>query len=332
MNAKAKVANSLQGTESKGMIRSHVWIPAIHEFAGKVGTVNYVGLPSTFWVMESNLAQICRKGGGKCGEIIGVENDPKVAPLVASNKPRKARLHIMDFDAVVCSEISLASNVVNADYCGNPFKFIGKNKGGCNADNRYTYPQIDAFVDFATKAVANGKPSIYFLTFRMNARAKHGGHANIIRAMGGPDCKQMPQAITGKIATKLSAAGLTGKVKRIAKVIYHGDGRSYMICLGYAINFDLDFSINADWTDGQNKYSKQSKARKSSKSGVKVAYNKSEIKAAWDNANPEMRRQNPKRLRQIIAESMGISTMTVSAVLSWHCNPESFSKKEQITA
>jgi hypothetical protein len=248
--ATVKQRIGMQDNTTKGKVRQFILDQTI-AFQNQHRVKLFVGdLPAEKWLFANGLFASLGKKNIKM--IYGFENSKKSAivnaiasnPLCCENKNVKLELcNISDFisDAAkkyfandeqykVPSSKITRFNVVWADFCGNPAEH---NKH--RQKRKFTYKDIDAFVDFVS---VQNKPALYYLTFSITGARIVGGKKALKQALSAK-AKNMPAAILEKIEKKLSSARVRHKVKRILKVIYRGGSRdsSQMITIGFAINF-----------------------------------------------------------------------------------------------
>ena len=264
-----KIVEHIQGNPNKRNIGDFINRQAV-SFAIQTGLpIKLLSLPSTFWGQEIGMIELCDKNGIKY-QIIGVEGNPKYVDEFEKNAPEGAITHKGKLDIQVPQIFDENSkfygcNTVYADYCSE----VAKAKYDAETDKiRYSYPKVLVMKDFIQKAT---DPSLYYITLRCNGRVK-GGRDKLQQAMS-PNSSNFAAAIRNKIQQTLLMYGLSSKVTKILDVYYHGAGNSFMITLGYAINFKPKFdTYKLDLV-------KQGEVKKVKRAYVKKAYKVNKVEA-----------------------------------------------------
>jgi len=301
---KVATVNGIQSNVTKQAIRDVIDNQVINFAKQNKTSISLMSLPSTGWIFEKGLIKHCKENSIKLKEMAGVENstDTNVFHAFEENAPKEATdLLKGDFDDFDTNGL----NVVWADYCGNPAEATYNSTGKI----RYSYTHINAFRDFVKQAT---KPSLYYMTFSCNGRIL-GGADNMVQAMS-PNATYVYQAIQHKITQTLCTNKLSHKTQPVLSIYYHGSGKSFMVTIGFAINFKPTFSyVKENWI-------KRDKIETAKKGIIKmselISVQKEAMKALCDKGW-----NNEK-----IAHALNTTKGKVSAVISWHKHRDSWQK------
>jgi hypothetical protein len=196
-------------------------------------------------------------------------------------------------------------NTIWADYCGNPAEAFTSSTSG---KLRFRYPHILTFKNIVKEAT---EPMLYYMTFSCNGRIK-GGAEKMQHALS-PTAKTIAHAITHKVSQTLTAFGLQDKATRIMNVYYHGSGKSFMITLGYAINFKPKFSaVKENWVKVKTTAKASRVTDKIDYAGLKKEAMKALCDLGWDNSK--------------IAHALNTQVGKVVGVTAWHTHRDSWKK------
>jgi hypothetical protein len=306
----------IQNNETKQRVREII-DNVIVDFAKQNKTpVTLLSLPSTEWAFEKGskngigLNECCKKNKIKV-KFIGVENSSqqKIVNAFKKNAPKNAIAIRGEFDNIVKQSFSgdlTRCNVIYADYCGNPAKATFYNPETENY--RYTYPHILLLRDVVEKAK---KPTLYLMTFSCNGRIKGGAEA--MQKALSPNSNSVHTAIKHKIAQTLCTYHLTHKAKIIMSVYYHGAGKSFMVTIGVAINYNpKTTTIKENWVKPTKTAKEKYKHVKIDYIGIKKEAMKALSDLGWDNTK--------------IAHALNTQVSKVRGVISWHEHRSSWKK------
>ena len=325
-----KAVQNIQGEDSnpnktkvRAMIRQQ-----IESFAKQQGFLSLLSLPATDWLIERELLKNSKNDNIPCS-IIGLENNPKLFPLVEANKPKGKNVEVYkeSFERFgEWGQCGLNLNAFWADYCAC-FK-VGLSNG---FDKKY--PLIQSFVSEIT---SRKYPFLYYMTFSLNGRIIGG---RMDKYGNKKDALQFAQELKNIIF--FACRNLP--VIPILSVIYKGamgkDGRGQqtMITIGFAVNMgkakngefwsylnDLPSSFPFKPFKAKFLKNKSLNVKKEMKETIKVStvttdmvsLRKQAVRILYDKGMP-----NPD-----IATVLNLTRNQVGSVLAHHCHPESFRK------
>jgi hypothetical protein len=222
-------------TKEKKLIRQIISNYAIVMGLSTKEAFNLLTLPGLYWRFEKLMMELSKKNGLVVNKVVGCENSTDVAYVreVGANKLKDVKCEVRsDIDFHV-KHNGLNFNLVWTDYCGHP-AFVTKRT--CTAkewehkenvllwlwsheedpvkkedyrrsyrryeQNRYSYPHIDAFVNYCVNMYIEQKKGLYFMTFQADGSHLFGGREQMIQSMGGtaPSMNTVMKAVLAKIA------------------------------------------------------------------------------------------------------------------------------------
>jgi hypothetical protein len=221
----------LQGTEHKGIVRTHVGNQMI-SYCKQVGEpLSLVSLPAE-WPLEKWLIPNCENSGVVIRKIVGVEKSNEFSEMVEKSKPIHPAITFVKGDIIKVMKSSNDCNIFYPDLCIGPANSV-------NWD-RYEYPELKAIVEKMADMIKNNQKGMIFGTFQCNGRLANG-KLSLAQAMGGTNCSSVARGIVSKICQMLSAKGLTDKAVQTMMIEYKGGQKSHMLTFGYAVNFVPNF-------------------------------------------------------------------------------------------